>query len=154
MAAAEEAAYGGTDLERRWRLDELRTLARQVTDGPWWRHADGPVVEIGAARTGAHSSSATSTRPALAPGHVTVRLADGQRDVATVAHELAHALAGVGHGHDARFRAATIDIVAVLAGRPSASALNDSYRAFGLDVAARPWPAPVRGSGDGFVMVP
>ena len=45
-----------------------------------------------------------------------VALATGQRDVATLAHELAHALAGVAGGHDARFRAALVDIVVVLAG--------------------------------------
>lgn len=122
-----------------------------MLDGPWWNLAGGPAVEIGAARTTARSSSATAS---LVPGPVVVRLAGDQRDLATVAHELAHALAGVGHGHDARFRAATVDIVAVLAGRPSATALHDSYRAFGLHVAARPWPAPVRASGDGFVIVP
>ena len=80
-------------------------------------------------------------------------LAAGQRDVATLAHELAHALAGVGHGHDARFRAALVDIVVVLAGPGPAAHLADALARFDLAVALRPWPPPARAEGEGFVLL-
>jgi hypothetical protein len=73
--------------------------------------------------------------------------------VATVAHELAHALAGVGHGHDGVFRAAYVDVVTALAGAAPAAALAEAFAAMGIAAAARRWPSPHRIAGDGFVVV-
>ena len=51
-----------------------------------------------------------------------------------------------------RFRAAYVDVVAVVAGAGDAAALGDAFAAMGLDVDERRWPAPYRSSGDGFVV--
>ena len=77
-------------------------------------------------------------------------LADGQLDLATLAHELAHAVAGVDHGHDDRFRVAEIDVVALVVGSDAARSLAESFDAFGLARAERPWPLPWHLDGDGF----
>ena len=83
-----------------------------------------------------------------------IRLAAGQHDDVTVAHELAHLLAGIAHGHDERFRAAHVDVVALLAGDRAASMLAEAYTSFGLAAGRRAWPPPVHGSGPTFVIVP
>ena len=148
LGEAEAAAFGGTDLETNRAVADLARQAAVVTSSPWWRAAGGPPVTLSAARASAHSS-----RARLGDRAVDVRLALGQRDIATVAHELAHALAGVGHGHDERFRAALVDVVTVVAGAPAAKALTDALGAFGLGVAVRTWPAPTRAEGEGFVVL-
>jgi hypothetical protein len=147
--AAEEAAFGGTDLEDRRPLAELQARAATLVDGDWWARAGGRPVDVVAARLDARSSSARGRG-----GGAVVRLAEAQLDTATVAHELAHVLAGIDQGHDERFRAAHVDVVAVLAGSRAAAALAASYRTFGLTVGPRPWPPPVRAVGDSFVIVP
>jgi hypothetical protein len=147
--AAEEAAFGGNDLANPRPLADLQARATTIVDGDWWRLAGGPPVDVVAARSDARSSSTHD-----GDGGAVIRLARGQLDMATVAHELAHVLTGVEHGHNERFRAAHVDVVAVLAGSGAAAALAGSYRAFGLTVGVRAWLPPVRGSGDTFVMVP
>ena len=149
--AAEEVAFGGTDVEDERPLAELVAVAATVTAGGWWRRAGGPPVHLAAGRANSASSCA---RAATAGGPVDVRLAAGQHTQATIAHELAHALAGVGHGHDATFRAAHIDVCAVVAGGRASAHLAAAYRAFGLPLARRGWPTPVRVAGDGFLVVP
>jgi hypothetical protein len=148
--AAEEAAFGGTSLAEREPFAELQARADGIVRGVWWNRAGGPPTEVVAARASAQASSARSADPARA----VIRLAAAQLDEATVAHELAHVLAGVGHGHDERFRAAHVDVIAVLAGSGPAEALAAAYRAFGLVIGARTWPPPVRAEGDSFVIVP
>ena len=147
--AAEEAAFGGTDLEDHLPLDALRARATTLVDGDWWVRAGGPPVDVVAARVDARTSTARRRG-----GAALIRLAEAQLDIATVAHELAHVLAGIDRGHDEWFRAAHVDVVAVLAGSGASAALAASYRTFGLPVAPRPWPPPVRGVGDSFVIVP
>jgi hypothetical protein len=83
---------------------------------------------------------------------VEITFAEGQLTLATVAHELAHALAGIDHGHDPVFRAAFVDVIAVLAGPDAADDLAGSFRAMGADPGARTWPAPYWACGDGFVV--
>lgn len=154
VGAAELAAFGGTDLETQRPLEELAARAAAVCATPWWGRAGGPAVRIGPARSTARSSSARAGRPGGAGrGPVTIRLAPGQRDLATVGHELAHALAGVEHGHDERFRAAAVDVLAVLAGAAAAEELRRAFASHGLAVAARPWPPPARLEGDTFVVL-
>lgn len=148
--AAEEAAFGGTTLEERRSLAELQARAKTIVDGDWWRQAGAPAVDVVAARRTARSSSARHDGRHAA----VIRLASGQLDDVTVAHELAHLLAGIGHGHDDRFRAAHLDVVALLVGPPAASMLAHAYSAFGLSAGRRAWPPPVRGSGPTFVIVP
>ncbi len=147
--AAEQSAHGGPDRERPRPLAELRRSVDRLVTGDWWTQAGGPVVVVRSARTSARSSSARAAGAA-----VEVRLADGQLDIATVIHELAHALAGVEHGHDATFRRANVDVASSVAGAAAGDALLAAYRAFELAVAAPRWPAPTRAVGDGFVVLP
>jgi hypothetical protein len=147
--AAEDAAFGGTSRADRRPLSDLQARARTLVDGDWWRRADGPSVVVLAARRSARSSSARG-----AERNAVIRLAPGQLDEVTLAHELAHALAGVGHGHDERFCAAHIDVVTALAGSAVAGMLAEAYAAFDLPVGARPWPPPFRAAGDRFLIVP
>lgn len=140
--AAEIAAFDGTDLEDVREVADVVAAAHEVVDSGWW---PGPRVEVRAARRDARSSSAR-----CGIGDVTtIRIAAPQATLATVAHELAHALAGVAHGHDAVFRRAHLDVVAALTdtGPDRRSDLHvrqlaDAYRAAALDVAPRGWPAP------------
>ncbi len=145
---AEEQAFGGTDLDHPVAFAELARLANQVVTGPWWTSAGGPPVDLRPARVDAASSTARD-----GAGTATVRIAAPQRTPGTLAHELAHVLAGVGHGHDARFRAAHVDLAGLLGGAAAAARLQAAFRDFGLDVAARPWPPPVKAEGDSFLVV-
>jgi hypothetical protein len=141
--AAELAAFEGTDLEQLRRFDELAALADEIVAGEWWA---GPPVRLARARVDASSSS---TRCAERNG-ATIRLARGQMTVATLAHELAHALAGSAAGHDAVFRIAYADVVAVITNLASTDRRRDlhvhqlleAFTAAGLPVGARRWPAP------------
>lgn len=147
VAAAEERAFGGTELDEP--IDRRTAEARlaEVTGGPWWRRC-GPAVTVARARASTRSSSARGARD-----RVEIQLTDGQLSVATVAHELAHALAGVERGHDVEFRAAYVDVVAVLAGAAPAVALSEAFAAMGIATGGRRWPPPHRVAGDGFVVV-
>jgi hypothetical protein len=147
--AAEEDAFGGTDLDAETSLEALVALAATITEGAWWRACGAPMVRVEAASIAAHSSSA---RPAGSAA--LVRLAAGQLTPGTLTHELAHALAGVTAGHDGRFRAAHVDVIAVLAGAAAADDLAGAYAAAGLAVHARRWAAPIRAVGDGFAIIP
>lgn len=143
--AAEEMAFGGIEFD-----DDLGAragdLVAEMTAGDWWRSCRVPVVELRRARAGSATSSARSSTA----GCVIIRLA--RTSLSTVSHELAHALAGIGRGHDATFRAAHVDIVAVLAGAVVAARLEQAYDDHGVPAGARRWPPPVRLSGPGFVM--
>jgi hypothetical protein len=133
--AAEIAAFEGTSYESVVDFEVLAAQAAAVTGAPWWPH--GP-VEVRRARADAASSSARQ-RGADTP---VVRLADPQMTPATLVHELAHVLAGVGAGHGASFRRAHVDLAGRLFGADEAEWLLDAYGAMGLDVGARRWPQP------------
>ncbi len=148
--AAEEAAFGGTDLDRPLPIAELAELVATITAGEWWTACGGPMVTVAAARADAGSSSAIATSAA----GVAVRIACRQRTLATVVHELAHALAGVPHGHDPTFRAAELDVVALVAGAPAADDLRATLVAYGVPAGERGWRAPFRLTGPGFAVVP
>lgn len=142
--ACELAAFDGTDLEALAGLDELRRVVDQIVGGDWWA---GPSVRVTVARTGVASSGAIvrGTGP-----DVEIRLAVGQLTMATVAHELAHALAGVHRGHDDRFRRAYLDVIHVLTnlgpldrrGRRHVDQLASAFDAAGLTFGTRDWPPP------------
>jgi hypothetical protein len=147
--AAEEDAFGGTDLDAESSLEALVAMATAITAGEWWGACGAPAVRVEAASAAAHSSSTRSTGPV-----VLVRLAGGQHTPGTLTHELAHALAGVAAGHDGVFRAAHVDVVALLAGAGAAADLVRAYASAGLEVGDRRWPSPVRVMGDGFAIIP
>lgn len=149
VAAVEDAAFGGTDADAPIDRSALVRRLEAVIEGPWWR-ACGPPVSVTTPRRSTRSSSARTTSPT---SEVEIRLADGQLTVATLAHELAHALAGVADGHGEGFRGAHVDVVAVMCGEPTAAHLRSAYRAFDLTVARRRWPAPWRAEGATFRVV-
>jgi hypothetical protein len=148
VAAAEEMAFGGTRLDDPLDRAAVERALADIVAGPWWASC-GPAAALTTPRRDARSSSTRdSTRG------VEVRLASGQLSLATVAHELAHALAGTNHGHDGTFRAAYVDVVAMLAGAGCASALVDALGTMGVAPGTRRWPPPHRGLGDGFLIAP
>jgi len=146
VSAAELAAFDGTDLEEVVDFTGLVDRMRSVTAGQWW---PGPPVEVMAARADASSSSARCATSAV-DGRVTIRIAGPQTTVATAAHELAHALAGVGAGHGPLFRAAYLDVIAVITNADSTDRRLDlhldqlatAFADAGLPVADRRWPGP------------
>jgi hypothetical protein len=146
VAAAEDMAFGGTGLDVALDRAAVADALATITGGPWWVSC-GPRVTLAPPQGGTVSSSARARRD-----HVRIVFADGQLTLATVAHELAHALSGIAHGHDAVFRAALVDVTAVLAGPDAADDLAGSLRAMGVDPAVRTWPVPYWACGDGFVV--
>lgn len=156
VAAVETAAFGGTTLDDIVGRSRAEAWVSDVVAGPWWLQA-GPPVIVRRPRVSTRSSSARvafdDQRRFGIRAPVEVQLADEQCSLATVAHELAHALAGVGAGHGPRFRAAHVDLVSVLAGHSAAGFLAECYGRFGLDVPVRRWPEPWRVDGDGFRML-
>jgi hypothetical protein len=145
--AAEIAAFDGTDLEEQLGYQAIERRLREVLEGEWW---PGGCVEVRPARSDAQSSSARCTHDGEAPS-TTIRLAAPQATLATAAHELAHALAGVAAGHGTAFRRAHLDVIAVLTnidltdrrGDLHVGQLTDAYMAAGLTIGDRSWPAPV-----------
>jgi hypothetical protein len=147
IAAAEEIAFGGTALETPIpRRDVERSMA-EVVDGPWWRSC-AVAVTVVTPRRDARSSSARA-----GDDGIEIRITDEQLTGVTVAHELAHALAGPAHGHDDTYRAGYIDIVAVLVGADAAARLAGAFVEVGIAAGGRRWPPPYRAAGDGFVVI-
>lgn len=144
--AAEVAAFDGTDLETRLGFDDIDRRVAAVTSGEWW---PGPPVVVSAARRDA-SSSSTRCNGVASVGSTEIRFAAGQLTIATAAHELAHALAGVSAGHGPLFRAAYLDVIAVITNLDSSDRrrrlhvgqLASAFADAGLDVARRRWPEP------------
>ncbi len=143
--AAELAAFDGTDLEDVIGVEQILALMWSVVEGEWW---PGGVVVSKPARSDARSSS---TRCGLEEGSAaSITIAEPQSTIATAAHELAHALAGVVHGHDDLYRRAHLDVVQVItnvdriAGRGTVHVdqLVRAYASAGLVVGERVWPAP------------
>jgi hypothetical protein len=112
----------------------LARRAAALTAGSWW--VAGPVPLL-AARRDAEASSARQSS-----GAIEIRLAGPQCTPATLAHELAHVLAGIGHGHDARFRRAHVDVVSSLLGDEPGEWLADAYARFALPLGDRGWGQP------------
>jgi hypothetical protein len=125
-------------------FDEVAAAIRDVIDGPWW---SGPAVTVRAARSDARSSSA---RCAAGGESTTISIASDQATIATAAHELAHALAGPEAGHDELFRAAYLDVLAVMTNRSFVDRRGDLHvrqlrtalAGAGLEVGPRRWGEP------------
>lgn len=148
--AAELAAFDGTDLERVVEVDEVTALIERVLASDWW--PGGPVA-VRAARTDARSST---TRCGVDDRLVaTISIAGPQATVATAAHELGHALAGVAHGHGSSYRRAFLDVVQVITnlerldarGMLHVTQLGDALAAAGLSIGERDWPEPPQVGG-------
>jgi hypothetical protein len=151
--AAEVAAFAGTDLEDVLAVEAIVDLGARLIASRWW---PGPRVVVRPARADASSSHCT-----WRDGATTITIASPQATVATLAHELAHALAGVPAGHGPAFRRALLDVVATVTNlasldiAPVAEApdlgrrgvlhvdqLAAGFVAAGLEVGDRTWPAP------------
>jgi hypothetical protein len=133
--AAEIAAFEGTSYEALTPFDELVVLGRTVTTASWWPCGD---ISVRRARADAGSSSARQhggNRPI-------VRLAAPQMTPATLMHELAHVLAGVGSGHGPAFRRAHVDLAGYAFGEIEAVWLLDAYAAMQLAAGPRTWAQP------------
>ena len=148
--AAELAAFDGTDLEAVVGIDAVADAVRSVVHSAWWPRGDISVREM---RTDARSSV---TRCSTEDGSVLdIGIAGPQATIATGAHELAHALAGVAQGHDAVFRRAHLDVLQAMTnldrltarGAVHVDQLVDAYVAAGLAVGERSWPAPPAAGG-------
>ena len=153
---AEAAAFDGTDLESIVAFEQLASIAGRVTSEPWW---SGPAITVRRARRDAATSTARCWGGTDAGRAVDVRLAADGCTLATLAHELAHALAGAERGHDGLFRRAELDLIAVVTnldsttrrGPAHATALRETFDRFGLDVATRRWADPASDDGpEGF----
>ena len=122
-----------------------------VVDGPWWQ-ACGPRSSVTTPRRSTRSSTARPDRGRLRPT-VEIRLADGQLTMATVGHELGPRPRRCHRGprravprRPRRRRGAAVR-------RRGRRSPWTAYRAFGLTVGGRAWPAPWRADGDAFRIV-
>ena len=140
--AAEIAAFEGTSYETLTDFDELIALAQTITSAGWWPRGDIPVVK-------ARRDSGTSSASQRSGDRPTIRLASSQMTPATVVHELAHVLAGVGSGHGPAFRRAHVDLVGYCFGDTEAIWLLDAYAAMRLSPGPRAWAQPPVGDGCG-----
>lgn len=131
--AAELAAYDGTDLESVVRFDELVVLADRVTSEAWW---PGGRVPVRRARSDARSSATRHT------SQLVIHLAASQMTPATLIHELAHVLAGVGAGHGELFRRAHVDLASFAFGADRGRWLAEAYADASLSLGTRRWPQP------------
>lgn len=68
--------------------------------------------------------------------------------MATLIHELAHALAGTAEGHGPVFRAAHLDLMSLVAQPADVEWLRRAYAAHGLAVGERQWDQPLSATGD------
>ena len=140
--AAEIAAFEGTAYEALTPFEALLGLATVITAAAWWPHGEIAVVRT---RADAGSSSARqrgSERPV-------VRLAAPQMTPATLVHEFAHVLAGVGAGHGPTFRRAHVDLAGYVFGDTEARWLLDAYASMRLAPGNRAWPDPPVPHGTG-----
>lgn len=135
MYSAEVAAFDGTTAERVTAFDEITSLAASVMTASWWPRGRIDIVR----RRADARSSVTCQDGARDP---IIRLAPAQLTPATIAHELAHVLAGVVHGHDGVFRRAHVDVVGWALGPHAAGWLETAYAGHRLDLGERDWPAP------------
>jgi hypothetical protein len=119
---AEQRALTGTTIDAPTSFELLRDLTLRVVATGWWQaEAMGRPVRVEQSRADARSSRAHTSNG-------TVRIARGQCDPNTLAHELAHLAAGpLAGGHDPRFRACQVALVAMLAGPQVAHRLHHEY---------------------------
>jgi hypothetical protein len=133
--AAEIAAFEGTSYEVLTPVEQLLTLASGICDAQWWPHGRIHVVP-------ARSDASSSSTRQLGGDRPVVRLAAPQMTPATLVHEFAHVLAGVGAGHRGGFRRAHVDLVGFTFGDIEANWLLDAYAAMELTPGERTWPVP------------
>ena len=142
--AAEELVFGETLYCEPLGASGVLDLARALSENGWWQ-ANGIPFEVVPARRESQQSSASNQR--RAGDAAKIRLSLHQEDAATLAHEAAHLLANA-HGetaaHGPIFRAAEIDVVAVMCGSTASARLSRAFTDDRLAVADRSWHSPDR----------
>ncbi|HET8930432.1 MAG TPA: hypothetical protein VFN21_07235 [Acidimicrobiales bacterium] len=117
-------------------------LAGLVADSGWWQR-NGTTFEIAPTRREAQHSSATAEPAGGGPAQI--RISVHQEDAATLAHELAHLLAG-SHGatppHGPTFIAAELDVVSLVCGTIAARRMSRAFSEAGIAASARTWEPP------------
>lgn len=140
---AEDAAFLETSYAERLGERGCRWLLDRLVATPWWASTGRPAPLLRAARV-----DSTRSTTVLADGRAELRIGPGMDQAHVLSHELAHLLATVPAGHGSGFRAAHVDVAAVLLGRHGATRLADRYTRAGLASAVRRWPSPPD-AGDG-----
>ena len=140
--AAEIAAFEGTSYEVVTSIEPLIELAATITAADWWPRGPIPVVRARVRRI-------VVVDPATGPRSARRAARRSSDDPATLVHELAHVLAGVGLGHRCVFRRAHVDLVGCAFGEAEAVWLGDAYRSMDLTFGARAWSAPPARSDTG-----
>jgi len=134
---AEDAAFLDTSYADRLGERGCRWLLERLVATPWWAAAGGGTPVLRAARADSTRSTAVTSA-----GRAELRIGPGMDHVSVLSHEAAHLLATPGAGHGPVFRAAHLDVAAVVLGRHGAGRLAERYARAGLAVAARGWPDP------------
>lgn len=136
--AAELAAFGGTLADCAVGFDELLWIRNAICASVWWPAGD---IDVKQARSDARSSTTREGDD----GRARIRIAAMQCTPLTLAHEVAHVLAGVDAGHGPRYRRAELDLIFAMYGSTEMQWLLGAFEASNLEVAERSWPSPIEG---------
>lgn len=134
---AEDAAFLDTTYAERLGERGCRWLLDRLVATPWWAACGRSTPVLRAAR--ADSSRSTTV---LGEGRSEVRIGPGMDQAHVLSHEAGHLLAAPDATHGPRFRAAHLDVAAVVLGRHGADRLFERYTRSGLRLEARGWPPP------------
>lgn len=150
VAAAEAAAFGGTGFDAPISRVELQRAFDSLIAQEWWSACfAGAPPSLTLVTPPARTLTSTARRR---EGSFEIRVADGQLSRATLAHELAHVLAGLGTRHDALFRRAYVDVASVVGDVVTGEWLAAAFDEVALALAWRRWPAPWTARGPGFLL--
>lgn len=117
----------------------LLGLASRLNNLAWWHCVGVPFSVAPTRRESGHSTCSVNDDGAL------LRFSLAGENAATFAHEAAHLVAqhhGAAQAHGPLFRAADIDVVAVVCGSVVADRLREVFLGNALQIAARKWIAP------------
>jgi hypothetical protein len=134
---AEDAAFVDTTYAERLGASGCRWLLERMVATPWWASCARPAPVLRAAR-----ADSTRSTTVVGAGRAEVRIGPGMDQAHVLSHEAAHLLAGSDATHGPVFRAAHLDVAAVVLGRHGADRLSERYTRFGLRVHGRRWPPP------------
>lgn len=141
---AEDAVFDETLYSETLGMSGVASLADHLFSDEWWVSNIDRYPEIVPTRREANRSHADIDRQRIALGL-------GGETAATLGHEAAHIAQAVLYagkdiaGHGMEFRAAMVDVTALLCGPIVAERLVRSYRAHGLEIGTRHRdPPPVR----------
>lgn len=150
VAAAESAAFDATGFDAPIARAELQAAFTAATGLGWWSECfAGAPPRLQLITPPARTLTSTARQ---GDGGFEIRIADGQLTRSTLAHELAHVLAGLAAQHDPLFRRAYVDVATVVGEAQTGEWLLAAFDAFALTVAERRWPPPWSARGAGFVI--